>query len=358
LLSGLIFSPFLLSSILGANLFEMQNMRRLFAALNLIQIALVLVIFTVAVISGEKLAEILFHKAVFYYPLLLGLISSLFLTFQNIILAGHQASESYNSYNLINILRPFFLISMLAVLYFLGLLNFFTVASSFLLSYILAVAGDLKVIVDSVSLKGMTFRMRQFAWFWRSLKYLIIFFFIRAMLDHIARFMVSRYFSVEDNANFGVAFQYYAMVDLLIYTVHVAFMNIFSKEEAEVSRTKYINWLKISGIVSLVGLCLLPYSQSFFTIINGEKYASVFPVFSIFMVGMVFYLCFSPAIYAIASRKMFKTLFFLSLIALIWQITVTSFAARYNSLNLMAFSCVGARGLIYISSFFLFLRKT
>ena len=44
LMSGLIFSPFLLSSVIGGNLFGMQNMQRLFSALNLIQILLVLIL--------------------------------------------------------------------------------------------------------------------------------------------------------------------------------------------------------------------------------------------------------------------------------------------------------------------------
>jgi hypothetical protein len=232
LMSGLIFSPFLLASVLGVNLFEMQNMRRLFSALNLIQIVLVMLCLLVALFYGEQLAIDLFHKPQFYYPILLGLISSIFLTFQNIMLSVHQASESYSSYNLINLLRPVFLILLLGGFYLTNSLNFITAASAFLLSYLLSVARDLPKIMEAISLKGLFFRLKQFVWFWKSLQYLILFFFLRAMLDHIARFMVSRYFSVSDNAAFGVSFQYYAMADLLIYSAHVAFMNIFTKEES------------------------------------------------------------------------------------------------------------------------------
>ncbi len=357
LMSGLVFSPFLLSSVLGVNLFGMQNMQRLFAALNLIQIILVLLCLSVSLIYGEQLAIDLFHKPMFYYPLLMGLVSSVFLTFQNIILSGHQASESYGSYNLINLLRPVFLIALLAGFYFSGSLTFTTAASAFLLSYLLSVAGDLSKILEAIQFKGLIFRIKQFVWFWRSLKYLILFFFLRAMLDHIARFMVSRYFSVEDNAAFGVAFQYYAMADLIIYSAHVAFMNIFTREPVAEAKRKFTNWMKITGLLSLAALCILPFSAPLFIWINGEQYTDAFPVFACFMAGITVYLCFSPVIYGIAARRSFSLLFFLSGLALLWQLGMTWLAAENQSLVLMAFACVSARGLIYLSSLFLYFRR-
>jgi len=357
LMSGLIFSPFLLTSVLGVNLFEMKNMRRLFSALNLIQIVLVLLSLSVALLYGEQLAADLFHKPVFYYPLLMGLVSSLFLTFQNIVLSAHQASESYASYNLVNLLRPIVLIGLLGALHFGGKLSFFTASASFLLSYMLAVAGELRSIFEGLRLKGLLFRLKQFVWFWRSLKFLILFFFIRAMLDHIARFMVSRYFSVEDNAFFGVSFQYYAMADLLIYSAHVAFMNIFTREPESEARKKYFHWLRISAAVSVPALALLPFTGPVFSWLNGAQYDPAFPVFMVFMAGIVVYLCFSPVIYGLAGRKSFKTLFVLGIAALVWQLLMTRYAASEQSLVLMAFACVGARGLIYLASFFLYLRK-
>ncbi len=357
LMSGLIFSPFLLSSVIGINLFEMRNMRRLFAALNFIQIGLVVGCFLLAIFFGEDSASVLFKKPVFYYSLLLGLISSLFLTFQNIILSGHQASESYGSYNLVNILRPVLLIFMLSLFYFTGRLTFFSAASCWLLSYALAVGGDLKVIADSLKWKGLGFRFRQFVWFWKSLKFLILFFFIRALLDHIARFMVSRYFSVEDNASFGVAFQYYSMVDLVIYASHVAFMNIFTKEAPSVSRSKYFSWLKLTSIIALVGLMILPFSEPLFVLINGQQYRDTFPVFCTFMSGTAFFLCFSPIIYGVAAKKAFLPLLKLAALAFFWQVIITAFASSQQSLVLMAAGCIGAQGIIYLGSFILFVNR-
>jgi O-antigen/teichoic acid export membrane protein len=177
------------------------------------------------------------------------------------------------------------------------------------------------------------------------------------MLDHIARFMVSRHFTVEDNAAFGVSFQYYAMADLVIYSAHVAFMNIFTREQKAVARKKYINWLKATGLLSLLGLASLWFAEPLFVMINGAQYREAYPVFAMFMAGITIYLCFSPVIYAIAERRTFKTLFVLSLAALLWQLGMTWFASEKQSLVLMAFACVSARGLIYLSSLFLYFRR-
>lgn len=357
LMSGLVFSPFLLSSVIGGNLFGMQNMQRLFSALNLIQIILVLICLTGALVYGEQLAEDLFHKPLFYYPIIFGLVSSVFLTFQNIVLSGHQASGSFKSYNIVNILRPVFLIALLAGFHFAGLLNFTTAASAFLLSYVFSVAGELPLILQATRIKGLFFRVKQFVWFWRTLKYLILFFLVRATLDHIATFMVSRYFSVDDNAVYGVAFRYYAMADLIIYTAHVAFMNIFTLEPREEARRKFSNWMKITGLVSVVCLLILPFSGPLFSLVNGSQYDQAFPVFVAFMAGITVYLCFSPIIYGIAERRSFKTLFILSLVALVVQLLLTSLAAQMQNLVLMAVACVSARGIIYLSSLFLYFRK-
>jgi O-antigen/teichoic acid export membrane protein len=357
MISGLFFSPFLLSSVVGANLFGVQNSRRLFSALNLIQICLVTVLFLAALGYGESLSVDLFKKTEFYHSLILGLLSSVFLTFQNVILSQHQANESYKTYNIINILRPLILILMLVGLKVTDMLNFWTTSMAFLISILLSVGGELRFLMEAIRLKGLIFRFKQFVWFWKTLQYLILFFFIRATLDHVATFMVNRYFSLDDNASYGVAFRYYAMVDLIIFSAHIAFINSFTKDEESVSKRKFVNWIKATGAVSVIGLALLFFAKPLFILINGEKYADAYPIFAAFMSGLVVYLCFSPVIYGMARKKAFKLLFILSLIAFVFQLGMTAYAAHIQSLVLMAAVSVMARGFIYLSSVYFYFRK-
>lgn len=358
MVSGLFFSPFLLSSVVGANLFGVQNSRRVFSALNLIQICLVVLLFLVAVGYGENLSVDLFKKKEFYYSLILGLLSSIFLTFQNIILSQHQANESYKLYNIINIVRPFILILLLLGLHLTGYLDFWTASIAFLLSILLSVGGELKFLLVAVHFKGLYFRIKQFYWFWSTLKFLILFFFIRATLDHIATFMVNRYFSIEDNANYGVAFRYYAMIDLVIFSAHIAFINSFTKEPEHQSKGKFLSWMKMTGIASVAGLVSLFFGKPIFNWINGVKYEDAYPIFVAFMCGLVVYLCFSPVIYGLARKKEFRLLFVLSLVALVFQSGMTYYAAHIQSLVLMAAVSVAARSFIYLSSLFFYFRKS
>jgi len=357
MVSGLFFSPFLLSSVVGANLFGVYNSRRLFSALNLIQICLVFLFFFSAIVYGESLSVDLFKKKEFYNSLILGLLSSIFLTFQNIILSQHQANESYKTYNIINIVRPLILILMLVGLHFGGYLNFWTASSAFLISIVLSVGGELRFLIEAVRFKGLFFRFKQFVWFWKTLKFLILFFFIRATLDHVATFMVNRYFTLEDNANYGVAFRYYAMVDLVIFSAHIAFINSFTKDEESVSRKKFTSWIKATSMISILGLGLLFVAKPLFVFVNGVKYEDAYPIFAAFMCGLVVYLCFSPVIYGIARRKSFLLLFSLSLIAFVFQVCIASYAAHIQNLVLMAAGSVASRGFIYVSSAWFYFRK-
>jgi len=357
MVSGLFFSPFLLSSVVGANLFGVYNSRRLFSALNLIQICLVFLFFFSAIVYGESLSVDLFKKKEFYNSLILGLLSSIFLTFQNIILSQHQANESYKTYNIINIVRPLILILMLVGLHFGGYLNFWTASSAFLISIVLSVGGELRFLIEAVRFKGLFFRFKQFVWFWKTLKFLILFFFIRATLDHVATFMVNRYFTLEDNANYGVAFRYYAMVDLVIFSAHIAFINSFTKDEESVSRKKFTSWIKATSMISIIGLGLLFVAKPLFVFVNGVKYEDAYPIFAAFMCGLVVYLCFSPVIYGIARRKSFLLLFSLSLIAFVFQVCIASYAAHIQNLVLMAAGSVASRGFIYVSSAWFYFRK-
>ena len=357
MVSGLFFSPFLLSSVVGANLFGVYNSRRLFSALNLIQICLVFLFFFSAIVYGESLSVDLFKKKEFYNSLILGLLSSIFLTFQNIILSQHQANESYKTYNIINIVRPLILILMLVGLHFGGYLNFWTASSAFLISIVLSVGGELRFLIEAVRFKGLFFRFKQFVWFWKTLKFLILFFFIRATLDHVATFMVNRYFTLEDNANYGVAFRYYAMVDLVIFSAHIAFINSFTKDEESVSRKKFASWIKATSMISIIGLGLLFVAKPLFVFVNGVKYEDAYPIFAAFMCGLVVYLCFSPVIYGIARRKSFLLLFSLSLIAFVFQVCIASYAAHIQNLVLMAAGSVASRGFIYVSSAWFYFRK-
>lgn len=356
LVSGLVFSPFLLASVVQTNLHQVHNPRRLFVAFNQFQTSLVALFFLIACLIGPALSQILFKKPDFYGSFLLGLVASIFLTFQNIILSQHQAKESFGKYNRINILRPVFLMACLLTLYFSGYLNFWTTAISFLLSIFLSVAGEYSFLINTFKRAGWKLKMSQFSWFWKNSHLLIWFFFIRGSVDHIATFLVSRYFSLDDFANFSVAFRYYAMMDLIIFSAHIAFLNNFTKREQEDSRSKFLIWIKTNGLLAIAGLVLLGFGKDIFVWVNGDRYADSYPLFVSYMIGIAVYLCFSPVIYGLAQQRRFSTLLVLSLCGLFLQLLISSAGLYFHQMVWITSAAVSARGLIYLASTWIYFK--
>lgn len=356
LVSGLIFSPFLSVSVVQSNLHKVFNTGRLYGAFNLLQTGFVGLVLVVSASMGSNLSTLIFRKPDFYPSFMLGLVASIFLTFQNIILSQHQTSESFRKYNLINILRPVFLIISLSALYFTDFLNFWTASLSFLISIFLSVAGDVTFLKSAFNLSGWRMKWSQFTWFWNLSKVLILFFFVRGSVDHVATFLVSRYFSLDDFANFSVAFRYYAMVDLIIFSAHIAFLNSFTKKAHQESRKSFLLWLKTNLPVVAVGLVLLVFGKEIFVWVNGERYADSYPLFVVYMLGIAVYLCFSPVIYGLAKMNRFSTLLILSLIGLFLQILISWVGLHFHSLIWLPLGAVVARGFIYIVSTIIYFR--
>lgn len=357
LVSGLVFSPFLLASVVQTNLHQVHNPRRLFVAFNLFQTAMVCIVLLVAWMVGPQLSMILFKKPEFYPSFMLGLTASIFLTFQNIILSQHQAKESYGKYNRINILRPVFLIACLVILYAFDSLNFLTTSLAFLVSIFLTVVGEYSFLLSSFRMTGWKLKMSQFSWFWKNSHILIWFFLVRGSVDHIATFLISRYFSIDDFANFSVAFRYYAMLNLIIFSAHIAFLNNFTKKDRADSKSKFLVWIKTNSVLAALGIVTLLFGKTLFVWVNGERYADSYPMFVSYMLGIAVYLCFSPVIYGLAQQRKFSTLLILSLIGLFVQILISIGGIYFHQLVWLTSGAVIARGLIYVVSTWIYFRS-
>jgi len=358
MVSGLLFTPFLLAAVPIANLKKIQNYNRFFSALNWFQMAFISILLLFAVFYGPSLSFDLFHKFQFYPSILIGLLAAIVMTFQNIMLSQQQTKESYRRYNLISIIRPVALLFILLLLYSTGHLNFWTASFSFFASILSALFVDTTSFFSLFSLGGFRLRLAQFSWFWKSAWMLILFFFIRGTYDHVSFFFVSRFFDMDNIANFSVPFRYYSMADLIVVTSHIPFINVFTKESFSQGLVKFKKWIMVTLFISLLCLLFLPFSKDLFVFISGEKYEMSFHSFEILMVGLIPFLCFSPAIYGVIALGAGKKLFFLSLVVLLFHIVCCYFGAQFQNLELISFSTVFSRGILYISSFlYLFFRK-
>jgi O-antigen/teichoic acid export membrane protein len=285
------------------------------------------------------------------------LVCGVILTIQNIALSRQQTKEAYWRYNLISIARPFVLLIILSILYLFNQLNFWTASVSFLVSILAAVYSELIGNQSIFKIKGIRFQVRQFLWFWQIAKPLVLFFFIRGTMDLLSFFFVSRYFSLEEIANFSVPFRYYAMADLIIVTTHIPFINKFSKETFPEGMQKFKKWIRFTGVLALAGLAVLPFVKPIFVLLSGAQYELAFPYFCIFMVGLVPYLLFSPSIYGLIGRGAFKLLLILALTSFFIHICLCWYGSVNQNLSIITFSTIFARGFIYIASSIALFRK-
>lgn len=350
MVSGLLFSPFLLASVPMAHLKSIQNSSRFFSAINWFQILFISLVILLVMSLGPIFSVWIFQKAEFFPSILFGLLASMLLTLQNIALSRQQAVESFRRYNLINLARPVILILVLAGLYAMQALNFYTAAISFLISILAAASSELWGSESIFKIKGIRMQMRQFAWFWRSARILILFFFIRGTYDHIGYFFVSRFFSIEEIANYSVPFRYYAMADLIVVTSHIPFINSFTRDGFATGLARYRKWIKLTALGAAGGLLVLPWSKPLFVLISGAQYADSFSIFCVLVVGLIPYLLFSPGIYGLVAKEEFLRLLVFALIALLVHVLLCWQAAQSAKLWLIAASTVGARGFIYIFS--------
>lgn len=349
-ISGLVFTPFLLASVAKSNLFQIENKRRLLNALNVIQTVGILLLTMTVWLIGPNTSVFLFHNQAYFTSLWLGLLASIFLTLQNLVLSEHQSNESFGEYNLINIARPVLILAGLGVCSWTGHFSFWPIAGIFMTSAVLSVLRTGRYLMEFSLLRGLKFKVLQLRWFWKQAKALILFFFIRGCVDHIGLFISTRFFSLEESAGYGVAFRYYAMADLIIASSHVLFLSSFTKNDARSNRYQLFKWTRVAFPASFLAFMILPWFSEIYAFINKEMYAYTFSYLLVFVGGLVFYLSFSPAIYALIQKKQFTFLLVLSLVGIGGQIAVSAYGVATHSLWFIALGTVVARGSIYFFS--------
>ena len=349
-ISGLVFTPFLLASVAKSNLFQIENKRRLLNALNVIQTLGILFLTLIVWLIGPNTSVFLFYNQAYFTSLWLGLLASIFLTLQNLVLSEHQANESFGSYNFINIARPLLILLGLGICSWTGYFSFWPIAAIFMASAVLSVLKTGRHLMETSLLSGLRFKALQLRWFWKKAKALILFFFIRGCVDHIGLFISTRFFSLEEAAGYGVAFRYYAMADLIIASGHVLFLSSFTKNDALINRRQLFKWTRITLPISFLAFAILPWLSDIYVWINKDIYAHTFSYLLVFAGGLVFYFSFSPAIYALIQKKEYSFLLGISLVGIAAQIGLSYVGISSHSLWFVALGTVAARSSIYFFS--------
>lgn len=157
------------------------------------------------------------------------------------------------------------------------------------------------------------------------IRWLICYFAILAMINASDIIILNRYSNSYYVANYGVAYKYYVLLLSLLPSIS-AILRVKSStkefEESAEKRKMYIrSWLKKTSILSLIAVIFIPMVSYFlWDLLNGTEYKIGYYCFIVFTFGASLSYMFSPMVNFILSAKLHKSLCFVSLFALVFNL--------------------------------------
>jgi O-antigen/teichoic acid export membrane protein len=161
--------------------------------------------------------------------------------------------------------------------------------------------------------------------------WLIAYFVVLAAFSRLDVVMLSRYSSEVELANYGVAFNYYSMALLLLGSIHAVLRPKFSRIEMQNGdkQTRFLStWLHNSIWVGVPAMLFIFFGKPIFLFINGIQYERSFTILCVLTIGFWLSLMFSPLVNILMSRKNFRFLFILAVIAFVINLTANYVGVR------------------------------
>jgi O-antigen/teichoic acid export membrane protein len=274
----------------------------------------------------------------------------------------YQTEERYSFFVGATLFRELSVLILVALLAAVGALSFRNTAISIAIASLMAGIAVTYDVLRTVRwkrtrafLKGEQSLLQGFL---ASTKWLIAYAIILVVLQQMGVFLLSHLSTEEQLALYGVAFRYYAVILLLLSSVHAVLLPRFSKEDISDSQRqkrfasrwfKYTVWVIVPiGVFALLG-------KPMFVWVNGVQYEGAFGILVVFLFGSWLSLTFSPMVNILIGRRDFRCLFSLSLGAFLvgllaclvlvpkWGAVGAAFGAilPHAVINLGAFSRIG-----------------
>ncbi len=292
------------------------------------QSVLYLICCIAVLLLSDKATNILFGQKAFNSALGYGLIAGMGLLISQAGRGVYNAEERFGSYVKALWLRQFLFFFIITILFLLKQLNFLHTAQAVIVAEL-----SVAVIVTFHIFRGINISeivagiKKQFdivKEFISSTKWLIAFQFVITSFLRIDVFMLSRFSSEAELANYGVAYRYYSVALILLSSIYTVLLPRFSKVDMQdISRQRdfTFKWLKTTVWIIIPILIFDIFGKSLFVWITGQQYEKAFYMFVIFSIGVWLSFVFSPMVFILISRKEFKFLFVLGVSALVLNFT-------------------------------------
>lgn len=257
--------------------------------------------------------------------MLFGLGNILLLVGQSIL----QAEEKFNSYIVTLWLKQGLIFVIVVGLWFSRSLGFQWVVWGVTLGQLVVGIG---IIFYSLAGVGTLNWLQQIErekslvrYFLSASGWLIAYFVAVAGFSRMDVLMLSRFASEAELANYGVAFQYYSLVLLVLGSVTAVLRPKFSRVEMQdpIRQSQFlVKWLRYSALIGAPIMLFIVFGKPFFVFLNGIQYERSFSMLAILAVGVWLSLMLSPLVNILMSRKDFRFLFLLGVNAFLVSLVV------------------------------------
>lgn len=277
---------------------------------------------------SDRVTNLLFGQKAFDNALRYGLIAGAGTLISQAGRGVYNAEEKFGSYIKALWFRQLLIFSTIFLLFFLKRLSFERTAQVMIFAE-LSIAGIIFYhIFRGVNIYKNIFELKKNSEiiknFISSTGWLIAYLFIVTAFQRFDVFMLSRFSSEEELANYGVAFRYYSLAMIVLSSLNAVMLPMFSKVEMkDLGRQRQftLKWLKTTVWFVIPLMIFDIFGKPLFIWVNGAQYEKAFYIFVILSSVFWLNLMFSPLVHIVMARKAFKFLFILGLAAFVFNFT-------------------------------------
>lgn len=273
----------------------------------------------VGTLVAEPLAVWLFADASFASPIRWGVWAGAGMVVGNLGLYIQQAREQFAGYNRQNLLRHVLLVPGLWLVFAAGWTTHQATMAVFLLAQLLP------------SLLYFLHPAQRGLWNWRGLQLrqlrsyltglggLIAYFVFQSLFDQLGIFLLSRYGTAIELAEFGVAQRAYVTLVMLLLSVQAVLLPRFARQQSASDHTNQrrflLRWIAgtLAAAIPVVGVAWVA-QPAWVWLFDG--YAWAYQLFLVLLIGAWILLAGTPALSLLVSRQRYTTVATGSLLAL------------------------------------------
>ncbi|MDW7972577.1 MAG: oligosaccharide flippase family protein [Thermodesulfovibrio sp.] len=304
----------------------------------ILQLLLYLLIFLIVYPNADLISNLVFQSDKYTKSIRLSLFAAFSLILFNINLSILQSQEDFKKYNYTNLIKNLLFQALLTLILLFSKVNFEKVAFALTISQLIVSFYIILPLLRYMKNRSLhqTFNRKWnlFLSYISENKYLILYFILLEILSKIDIFMLSRYSSAHELANYGVAQKYYYIFLQMLASIHTVLLPKFSKVEMRdksIKKRFAIKWIKITSIVGAILIISYFLFKDLYILLNTPAYTYSYKILFPFMFSVIQGITLSPLVNILIANKEYKFLAVVVVFAILFSCVASYTAAKYGN---------------------------